>query len=118
MGLAATLPSADHLRKILGNAGAERYLPHGEADVLAIVRGLRDFREALADRDIKSTSIDYALDDLGYALRELKRFFKSRKAGQTADMNDKDAYIFAYFIEGKVETLREIAEELDRAACD
>ena len=86
--------------------------------MLTTIRALQDFRKALAEQDIKLAKIAYVLGDLGYALRELKRFFRSRKAGRAADMNDKDACIFAYFVEARVEELREIAEEIDKAASE
>ena len=118
MGLAAILPEADHLQRLQENAGAEPYFPHGEVDVLAIIGALREFREACAQRDVKSATFGYVLEDLGYALRELKRFYRSRGARRAADMNDKDAYVFAYFVKAKVAELREIAEELDKAVSD
>lgn len=50
---------------------------------------------------------------LEYPLGELEKFFQSVNHGEEPPINGKTAYIFAYFVEKKVEELRQIAQGID-----
>lgn len=90
-----TLPGAD---KVI--AGANLEMTKNAIDA---------FRQALADRGRERAAAE-TIDEINYPLEELDRYFRG-DAG--ARLNDKDAYIFGFFVADRVQLLRRIAQEID-----
>jgi hypothetical protein len=53
---------------------------------------------------------DYRYDLVIYPINELEKYFE--RTGESK-LNDKDAFIFAFFLHKKIEDLKKIAEEID-----
>lgn len=71
--------------------------------------------DVLKKRGIEIDTYDwlkYLYDQIGYPIEELEAFLGGDSV-QGGRLNNKDAYIFAYFIEAKLKELRQFAEELD-----
>ena len=83
------------------------------ASVVGIVLDcLEQFKRALQRRDILTAydSVNYYLDLIEYPLNELKEFFEK---SEDSNLNDRSAYIFAFFVSRHMETLQQIAKEID-----
>nr|QNO49192.1 hypothetical protein CDCKMDEO_00037 [Methanosarcinales archaeon ANME-2c ERB4] len=73
-------------------------------------------KESLQKRGIEIDtydSIKYFYTLLEYPITELKLYFDRLIAKKEPRINDKTAYIFAYFIREQLSELKEIAEEID-----
>ncbi len=73
---------------------------------------LDDFRsklEARSEWDVYE-SINYHYEQLSYPMAELKMYFDSKSDSK---LNDKDAYIFVSFLVEHIDTLKQIAAEID-----
>jgi hypothetical protein len=65
----------------------------------------------LEERDIlEAYGITYNLELVNYPLQELKKYFCTP---DETHINERDAYIFAYFVKQQIEGLFKIAKELD-----
>ena len=56
-------------------------------------------------------SVDYEYGLLEYPLAQLQTFFADRASSK---LNDKDAYIFCAFVREQINTLIQIAREIDK----
>jgi len=104
------------LQKILETTGMQEDAALGEVSLQQIKQTIQAFREALEKRGIELEtydSIKYVYDLLEYPLGELENFFQSVKSGKESNINEKAAYIFAFFVEKQVAELRQIAQEID-----
>jgi hypothetical protein len=77
---------------------------------------LKTFQEALAKRGIDLDTYDvvknvYIL--LEYPLAELEAFFQNVENGRELNINERTAYIFAFFVEKQVNELKDLAREID-----
>jgi hypothetical protein len=68
------------------------------------------FRAALEARGDWGGTVSYDFGLLDYPLQKLEEYGANRNE---AKLNDKDAYIFAHFVESQIEDLKMIAKELD-----
>lgn len=70
------------------------------------------FREAATRRDIwEALHLDWTYEE--HALTALDAYFHRLLAGQDADIDHRTAYIFAVFLELKMDHLRQTAREID-----
>jgi len=110
-----TLDYCLNLKQFLGDTYV-RDAPLGKACLQQIEQVLKSFREALAKRGLwleTDNNIKYVYELLEYPLGELEKFFQSVKSGGKPNINEKTAYIFAFFVEKKVVELRQAAQEVD-----
>jgi hypothetical protein len=88
----------------------------GEINLQQIRQMLQALREALAKRGIELKTYDCIKDVyrlVEYPLDELEGFFQSIKSGEEPNINQKTAYMFAFFVEKQVADLRQVAKEID-----
>ena len=109
----AFLPNLNyHLQKILEEVGASGDAKLGGINVDRILKSIEQFKADLAERDILEAheNITYSLKLVDYPLQELKKYFCTP---DETHINERDAYIFAYFVEQRTKGLFKIATELD-----
>ena len=84
----------------------------GEAHVDQILKAIEAFKVGLKDREILEAyeGVQYTLELVDYPLQELRTYF--RHPAET-HINEKDANIFATFVNAQVEELRQFAREID-----
>jgi len=87
--------------------------PRGKISLSTIKKAFQDFREALAKRGVTYDSINYVYELLDYPLTELEAFFQNLQNGKELNINEKTAFIFAFFVEKHVEELKLLAQEID-----
>ena len=68
------------------------------------------FRDGLKDRGEPDDNISYEYEYLEYALKHIKDYFDS---GQKTHIQCKDLYVFACFIQQKINVLKETAKYID-----
>ena len=78
--------------------------------VKEIQRCLSRFRADLEERGEWSDAVQYFFELIEYPLQKLSEYGENRNGTK---LNDKDAYIFASFVQGQVEHIKGIARELD-----
>lgn len=113
--LAAAFPSAldYHFAKIF--EGIEKgQLEFARINLQSIEDALQSFRSALGNRGIEQTydSIKYLYDDLEYPIATLMGYLGKDKS--ECGFGKKEAHIFTFFVEKKVDELRRIAQEIDK----
>ena len=79
-----------------------------------IKRTFQNFREAIAKRGITYDSINYVYGLLEYPLAELEAFFQNTQEGKELNINEKTAYIFAFFVKKQFDELKCLAQEIDK----
>ena len=80
---------------------------------LKLVNGcIERFRDALEKRGILEAyySVTYNINLINYPIHELMNFFEDPEKSK---LNENDAYIFKFFVEQNIETLIQIAKEID-----
>jgi len=94
----------------LGKAGGR--WAFGQMHVGVLIDLAAKLRTAFTERAVLPANdpTEYALADTEYALRKLKGYYDSEPANS---LNDKDAYIYTFYIESQFEQLRKLAEETD-----
>lgn len=89
-------------------------LPHSLATshVEFLEKCLENFKQALKKRDLweASESIRYLYEELDYPISELKKYFQGEDDSESAN---KRAVVNCFFVEKKIEELKEIAKEID-----
>jgi len=105
-----------HLQKILVTTGMPEDV--GEVNLQQIKQTIQSFREALKERGIELETYDsikyvYDLLEYPYPLGELQKFFQGVKSGRESNINEKAAYIFAFFVGKQVAELKQMAQEID-----
>ena len=121
--LASTFPdSLDYyFQKLLESTEMKGQNKLGLINLQQIKKSLEDFREMLAKRGIELEaydSIKYVYQQIGYPLSELERFFQMSKKETDSNIDEKAAYIFAFFIEKQFDELKQIAKEIDKDYSD
>jgi len=104
------------LRKILETTEMREDVVPGEASLQQVKQAIQSFKGALEKRGIDLEtydSIKHVYDLLEYPLGELENFFLGVKIGRQSNINEKTAYIFAFFVGKKVAELKQMAQELD-----
>lgn len=88
----------------------------GKVDLKQIKRILDELKKNLKKRDIEIDTYDWIKDCyelLEYPIKELESYFDKVLAKEEPMINDKTAYIFAYFIDKKMLELKEVIKEID-----
>ncbi len=86
--------------------------PGGEVHVKMVSKITAEFKSALEKRDILQTN-ELIKDDIRlveYALDKLHQYFSGDSA---SSLNPDSAYIFAFFVEAQMSSLKKRAEEID-----
>ena len=105
-----------HFQKLLESTESKEQNKLGVINLRQIKKSLEDFRETLANRGIELEtydSIKYVYEQIEYPLSELERFFQMSKKEKDSNIDEKAAYIFAFFIEKQFDELKQIAKEID-----
>lgn len=99
-----------HFSKIYESTRSSDSLPLGEINLKVISKALENFKSELEIRGEWNVydAIDYHYDLLEYPLNRLVEYFDGENI-----INAKDAYIYTSFLSGQIESLKEIAKELD-----
>lgn len=102
-----------YFEKIYGATHSSQPPEAGLMHTNLISEVIEKFKNALKNRDLFDTydSLKYELELLEYPLSELKGFFNEP---QSSKLNEKDAYIFASFIEEYIGKIKKTAEEIDQ----
>ena len=105
-----------YIGKIFENIGKPDRAPLGQGNVKLVKKVMGKLKEALQKRGIELgtyDSINYVYDLLEYPITELEQYFDWLIAKKKPRINDKTAYIFAYFISEHLSKLKESAKEID-----
>jgi hypothetical protein len=107
-----------HFQKI-GEATAGTTGPVGAALGLASVTAMREalgrLREALTRRGLdEAPHLSGSIEEVLYPLNEVEAFFKAVCQGAQPKINEKLAYICAFFIDKRIDGLRQTAREIDK----
>src|SRR6266568_2935287 len=81
-----------------------------------VQQALKDFQSALTKRGIELDTYDAVKDVydlLAFPMTELETYFQYIEKGEQPNINEKTAYIFAFFITKKIDELKELAREID-----
>jgi len=57
--------------------------------------------------------IEDLYEELAYPISELEAYFQYLEKGQKPNINEKMAYIFAFFVTKKFDELKDVAKEID-----
>lgn len=87
--------------------------PRGEMGLHEIKQAFQNFREALAKRGVTHDGVKYVCELIEYPLAELEAFFQNVRNGKELNINEKTAFIFAYFVKEQVDELISMAKEID-----
>jgi hypothetical protein len=117
--LASVFPDSPdyYFQKLLESTERKEQKELGLISLRQIKKSLEDFRETLAKRGIELEaydSIKYVYQQIEYPLIELERFFQMSKKEKDSNIDEKAAYIFAFFIEKQFDELIQIAKEIDK----
>lgn len=84
----------------------------GSLHIKLISEAIETFKTKLEKRGILKAydSLTYRLDLLEYPIMQLSLYFAEPKS---SSLNNKSAYIFAFFVEKHIDELKKIAEEID-----
>lgn len=101
-----------HFGKIFEGIHRPEYAELGGVNVKFILQCVEQFKTGLQKREILEAydSVTYTLELLDYPLQELRAYFHN---SSQSHLNEKDAYIFAYFARKQMDELLELAKELD-----
>ncbi|MBA7691897.1 hypothetical protein ES703_100452 [subsurface metagenome] len=105
-----------YFQKIFENIGKTECAQLGLMDVKLINGVMEKLKEALQNRGIEIDTYDsfkYLYEELEYPIMELKLYFESIITKEEPRINEKAAYIFAYFIREQLFELKKIANEID-----
>ncbi|MDD4976857.1 MAG: hypothetical protein PHY93_21055 [Bacteriovorax sp.] len=116
--LEAVFPNAFsyYIEKIFQNIGKSDNAKLGLRHVKLVKEVMDKLEESLQKRGIEIDtydSIKYLYELLEYPITELELYFDRLIAKKEARINDKTAYIFAYFINEHLSQLKEITKEID-----
>jgi len=105
-----------YIEKIFENIGKLEHAKFGLMQVELVKGVINKLKEFLQKRGIEIdtyVSIKYLYELLEYPITELEIYFDRLMAKKEPKINDKTAYIFAYFIREHLFQLKEIAKEID-----
>jgi len=97
---------------LLGTTEAE-YQRRGKASLPEIRQALQGYGDKLTKRRINIGECHLEYGEIMYALRNLEEFYQAVEIKETPNISSETAYIFAFFLQNKVEELRTIAQEID-----
>jgi len=104
-----------HLSGVFESILSSEKRPVGNVHLEQVKSILDELKKLLKERGIEIDtydSIKLLYDELEYPIKELDDFFN--KKTEQKKVNDKTAYIFAFFVKGKMEELKSIIEEIDK----
>jgi hypothetical protein len=104
------------IEKIFESIGKPDRAQLGLMHVKLVKEVMGKLKESLQKRGVEIgtyDSIKYLYELLEYPIRELELYFERLIAEKEPRINDKTAYIFAYFISEHLSQLKEIAKEID-----
>ena len=107
---------AYHIEKIFESIRSGDNPAFGALNLGILTQALKDFQVALAKRGIELDTyevIEDLYEELAYPMSELEEYFQHLEKGQKPNINEKTAYIFAFFITKKFDELKGVAEEID-----
>jgi hypothetical protein len=113
---AVFLGISDYIGNIFENIGKPDRAQLGLMHVKLVNEVMGKLKEALQKRGIEIgtyDSIKYLYELLEYPITELELYFDRLIAEKVPRINDKTAYIFAYFVSEHLSQLKEIAKEID-----
>ncbi len=105
-----------HVEKVFESIRSGKDAAFGAINLGLIKRALQDFQLALAKRGIELDTYDVVedlYDVLAYPMSELEAYFQHLEKGEKPNINEKTAYIFAFFITKKIDELKDVAKEID-----
>lgn len=105
-----------YIEKIFGNIGKSEHAEFGLRHVKLVKEVMDKLQESLQKRGIEIDTYDSIKDLyelLEYPITELKLYFDGLIDKKEPTINDKTAYIFAYFIREQLPQLKKIAKEID-----
>jgi len=105
-----------YIEKIFENIGKLEHAKFGLMQVELVQEVMDKLKESLQKRGIEIDtydSIKYLYELLEYPITELELYFDKLIVKEKPRINDKTAYIFAYFIREQLSQLKEIAKEID-----
>ncbi len=100
-----------HLGKIYEATYTRQSFALGKINLTTVSQVLEDFKNALESRSEWSVydSVNFHYEQLEYPLQQLELYFN-----RESKLNEKDAYIFASFVERQFDELIEIAKDIDK----
>lgn len=117
--LAALFPDtlSYHFEKIFEASRDPELAMLGKINLDMISKALGRLREALERRGIgldTYDSIKYLYDEIGYPITKLEQLFGGVNDVGGETVKGKDAYIFAFFVDRKMNELKELVQEIDQ----
>ena len=98
-----------YIEKIYESAHGNKSNKYGELHVDLIIKCINEFEHALKEREIFDNH-KYGFSEINYPLLELKKLFQNPSESK---LNSKDASIFTYFVDQKINDLKKLAIEID-----
>lgn len=100
-----------HLGKIYEATYTRESFALGKVNLTTVSQVLEDFKNALESRSEWGVydSVNFHYEQLEYPLQQLELYFNGE-----SKLNEKDAYIFASFVEKQFDELIEIAKDIDK----
>ncbi len=101
-----------YFEKISGACYGSEPIDLGAGVIGIVLDSLQRFKTSIQTRGILKAydSVTYYLDLIEYPLTELKKYFEK---SPDSNLNSKSAYIFAFFAHKHMDTLQQIAKEID-----
>ena len=86
----------------------------GQVAVKNMREALERLRDALTRRGLaEAYHLNESIEEILYPLSEIDTFFEAIKTGAQPGLNERLAYICAFFIDKRIEGLRQVAREID-----
>lgn len=87
----------------------------GVISLQMVSKALQSFKEALLKRDasLDDYNIKFEYEMIEHTMAELETFFQALKGGKAPVINEKAAYIFAFFLHNQIKELEERARGID-----
>ncbi|EGQ8122595.1 hypothetical protein V9R51_003828 [Vibrio cholerae] len=100
-----------HLSKIYEATYTKQSFALGKVNLATVSQVLENFRDALESRSEWGVydSVNFHYEQLKYPLEQLELYFDGEST-----LNEKDAYIFASFVEKQFDELIEMAKDIDK----
>jgi hypothetical protein len=110
-----SFPSVLHyyFEKLYESIHGSKPVEFGSMHVKLIAEAVESFKNQMDNRGILKVydSVTYSLDLLEYPIEQLSLYFTDQRS---SSLNNKSAYVFAFFVEKHIDDLKSIAEELDK----
>jgi hypothetical protein len=105
-----------HMEKVFLHIPNRENAQFAAVNLNVIKKALEDFQTALEKRGSELGTYDIIEDLynlLAYPMAELEAYFQHLEKGETPNINEKTAHIFAFFISKKLDELIAVAAEID-----